>query len=270
MVRHLLYFGIVAAAFAALPAAAQAQDARELCADRPGLGTPACTVEPGRLVFELGLGDWTRQKDAASETNMAKTGDALFRVGLTDSLEAQLGWTAYGHVRIRDRSTNAEEKDGGVGDIALALRQNLHNPDGSGFSVAVMPYVTLPAGGAAIGAGDWGAGLLVPVSFDLGHGLSLALTPEVDAAVDGDRSGRHLAYGSVFGLGLDFGNDVSATIETSAMRDDDPDGHSTEALAGLSFAWQPSKDMQFDIGANIGLNAASPDREIYLGVVRRF
>lgn len=268
MIRQLFFFGIALAALAALPA--QAQDARDLCADRPGLGTPACTVEPGRLVFELGLVDWTQQKDAASETNMVTTGDALLRVGLTDRLEAQLGWTAYGHVRVRDRAADALEQDGGVGDVSLALRRNLHNPDGSGFSVAVMPYVTLPAGGKAIGAGDWGGGVLVPVSFDLGHGLSLALTPEVDAAVDGDRSGRHLAYGSVIGLGLDVGSLVSATIEASAMRDADPDGHSTQSLAGLSLGWQPSKDMQIDIGANIGLNAASPDREIYVGLVRRF
>lgn len=269
MIRHLRYAGAVTLAMLLAPAA-QAQDERDLCADRPGLGTPACTLDPGRFQIELGLGDWTHDRDASTRTDMVTTGDALLRFGLTDSLEGQIGWAAYGHVRERDRMTGEIVKQDGVGDFTLALRQNLHNPDGSGFSIAVMPYATLPVGGSAIGAGDWGAGILIPLSFELGKGLSLAFTPEIDAAVDGDRKGRHLAYGNVVGLDVAISKAVSATLEASAMRDDDPDGHSTEALAGLSFAWQPSKTMQFDIGANIGLNHDSPDREIYLGVVRRF
>jgi hypothetical protein len=111
---------------------------------------------------------------------------------------------------------------------------------------------------------------MVPVSYDLGGGFSLELTPEIDAAVDEDRSGRHFAYGSVAGLGFTLSDTVSGTIEAQVTRDDDRDGHATEALGGLSFAWQPSDDMQVDIGANIGLNADSPDSQVYLGVVRRF
>lgn len=249
---------------------AQTDEPRDLCADRPGLGTPACTVDKRRVVVELGLGDWAQNQDGASRTDMIQTGDMLVRFGLTEHLEAQVGWTAYGHVRTRDRVSGAIETDGGVGDMRVALRRNLRNPDGSGFSVALMPYASVPTGGSAIGDGDWGAGLLLPVSFDIGHGLSLEWVPEIDAAVDEDRSGRHVAYGSVAGLGFDLSDSLSGTIEASLIRDDDPSGHTTETLAGLSFAWQPNGDMQFDIGVNAGLNADSPDGEVYFGVVRRF
>lgn len=249
---------------------AQGSPSRDLCPDRPGLGTPPCTVEPGHMVMELGLGDWTRERDAQSRTDTVEAGDLLLRLGLTDSLEAQVGWTAYGHVRTRDRASGAIDRSDGVGDVQLALRQNLHNPDGSGLSIAVMPYATLPVGGSAIGAGDWGGGLLVPVSFDLTDGLSLELTPEVDAAVDEDGDGRHIAFGSVIGMEVELGDTLSATVETSLMRDDDPTDHRTQALGGLALAWQPSDAMQFDVGLTIGLNADSPDSQVYLGVVRRF
>lgn len=262
--------GLAGAAMAFVSGVALAQETRDLCADRPGLGTPACTVDQGRMVVELGLGDWTRQQDAGSRTDTIQAGDALVRLGLSEHLEAQIGWTAYGHARTRDRLSGAVEKDSGVGDVLVALRRNLSSPDGSGFSIAIMPYVYLPTGGSAIGAGDWGAGLIVPVSFDLGGGFSLGLTPQIDAAVDGDRDGRHIAYGSVAGLGFSLSDSVSGAIEAQVTRDEDPAGHGTEALGGLSFAWQPSDDMQFDIGANIGLNADSPDSQVYLGVVRRF
>jgi hypothetical protein len=262
--------GILLIAAMTGPNAVQAEEARDLCADRPGLGTPACTVDPGRVVVELGLGDWTREQDKASRSDTIQAGDLLVRMGLADHLEAQIGWTAYGHVRTRDRMGGAMDRDGGVGDMWLALRRNLANPDGSGLSVAVMPYASLPVGGSAIGDGDWGAGLLLPVSFDIGHGLSLEWVPEIDAAVDKDRSGRHVAYGSVADLAFDLSDSLSGTIEASLMRDDDPAGHATEALAGLSFGWQPNDEMQFDMGVNAGLNADSPDGEVYFGVVRRF
>ena len=243
---------------------------RDLCADRPGLDTPPCTLDKGHVAIELGLGDWTRDKNKGIETDKVAAGDWLIRVGVTDSLEAQFGWTSYSHVRLRDRQTGVVDTASGVGDVTIALRQNLRNPDGSDVSIAVMPYVSLPAGAAQIGAGDWGAGLLLPMTFDLANGLSLALTPEIDAAVDSDGDGRHLAFGTVVGLGIEISDRLSGTVELSVMRDRDPDGHGTDALAGLSLGWQPDANLQFDIGLNLGLNRNSPDSEIYFGLVRRF
>ena len=258
---------LVAALAAATPALAE--EGRELCPDRPGLGTPACTVDAGAVVLEVGLADWTLDGNEGGRTDNWAFGDALLRAGLTPSLEVQVGWTMLGHVRERDRATGERTARTRTGDVTLALRQNLRSPDGSGFSLAVMPYATLPLGGESVGAGDWGAGLVVPVSFELGA-LSLGLTPHVDAAVDADGDGRHLAYGSVAGLGFGLSDAVSAAVELSLTRDRDPGGHATEALAGASLGWQPDADSQWDVGVNAGLNRDSPDLQLYAGYVRRF
>lgn len=264
----LRFLGLFAAVTAAMPAVA-AEEPRDLCPDRPGLGTPACTVEPGTMMLEVGLADWTLDRAADSRTDAWTFGDTLLRAGLTPSLEVQVGWTMLGHVRERDRATGNVSSHTRTGDVTLALRHNLNNPDGSAFSVALMPYATMPLGGAGVGAGDWGAGLIVPASFDLGA-LSLGLTPSVNAAVDADGNGRHLAFGSVAGVGFDLSDDISMTAEVSLTRDRDPDGHSTEALAGLTAGWQPDADSQWDVGANVGLNRDSPDVELYFGFARRF
>lgn len=248
----------VAALLLALAAATPAwgEDAsREFCADRPGLGTPACTLDPGHVQVELGLVDWTEDRP-----DVLVAGDLLLRIGLGSHTEAQLGWTAFGHATGH----------GGSGDVTLALRQNLISPDGSGTTLAIMPYATLPTGGRTIGAGDWSAGVKVPFGFELSHAVSLAFTPDVEAAVDEDRDGRHLAYGGVAGIDADLGEDVTVTAELSLTRDRDPAGPSTEALAGLSLAWQPSHNLQLDAGANLGLNRETPDLELYAGISRRF
>ncbi len=259
-------FAILAALLAA-PAAAEEQ--RDLCADRPGLGTPACTADKGSIIFEAGLADWTRDSNGQSRTDMWQTGEALLRIGLSNALEAQFGWTAFGHERVRDKSSGQTASRSRVGDVTLALRQNLLNPAGPGFSLAVMPYASLPVGRQPVGAGDWGGGVSVSMSQDMG-GVSLSATPRIDAAVDGDGKGRHLGYGAVLGLGFNLSDSVSASTEISLYRDKDPEGHSTEALAGLSLGWQPGKDSQWDAGANLGLNGNSPDVQLYFGYVRRF
>jgi hypothetical protein len=120
------------------------------------------------------------------------------------------------------------------------------------------------------GAGAWGAGLLAPVSYDLTDRLNLQLTPEIDAAVDEDGNGRHLAYGGVAGLGVKLGEHLTSTAEMQLFRDRDPAEKTSQALAALSLGWMIGDDLQLDGGANTGLNRHSPDLEIYLGVSRRF
>jgi hypothetical protein len=263
---------LAAVAFgAAAFAPALAQDApRDLCADRPGLGTPTCTLDPGRVMVELGLGDWTVDRQAGSRADTVIAGDMLVRIGVLSHTEVQVGWTSFGHVRVRDRLTNAVDNASGTGDVTLAIRQNLLSPDGAGTTVAIMPYVTLPTGGSAIGSGDWSAGVRVPFGFDLSEGLAVGFTPSAEAAVDGDGDGRHFAYGGVAGLSFDLADNLGAALEIAATRDEDPSGHSTETLAGLSLGWQPGGDFQLDAGANLGLNRASADLQVYVGVSRRF
>lgn len=260
---------LAAVLFAALPPTiAAAQEAREFCPDRPGLGTPACTMDRGRVAVELGFVDWTLDKQEGDRTDTVLAGDFLIRYGVTDTLEAQVGWKAFGHVRTR--SGGVADTVEGTGDLLLAMRQNLHNPDGSGFAIAVMPFLTLPTGGTAIGAGDWGAGLLLPTSQELPNGFQLGVTGSVEAAVDADGDGRHFAYGAIVGVDVPVSEAVGVTVELSGQRDADPSGTESEWLGALSANWSPSDSLRFDAGANVGLNSNAPDLQLYIGVARRF
>lgn len=198
------------------------------------------------------------------------TGDTLVRLGLDERTEVQLGFTALGHVRTRNFPTSSVSEDAGIGDLSLALRRNLLSPDGSGTSAAVQAHVSLPTGGSAIGESDWSAALLLPVGFSLGEKLSLSFTPQASLEPDLDRHGHRVAFGGVAGLGFDLSDRFSASAELAAFRDDDPADPAAEVLAGLSVAWQPSRNLQLDAGGNIGLSADAADLEIYFGLVRRF
>lgn len=265
-----LYIGgmkFVACAFLVLIAAPAMAEERDFCADRPGQATPPCTVEPGRAMVEVGIADWTHDRTAQTTNDMVALADLLIRTGIGETSEIQLGWAAYGFARDRDRASGAATHAGGTGDVTLALQKTLGKP---GDPVAIRAYATLPTGGATLGAGDWGAGAMVPMAFDLSDAVEFDLTPEIDAAVDTDGNGRHLAFGTVAGFGFSLSDRWSMAVDAALFRDNDPAIHSTRATAGASLAWMAGKDTQLDMGAIAGLNRDTPDMELYLGVVRRF
>ena len=261
----------IALALAALSAPAMAKEPlREFCGDRPGIGTPACTVDKGHLQIELGLGDWTLDKQPDSRTDTILAGDVATRYGIGDATELRLGWTSYGHERQRDRTSGMVDRASGVGDVTIGLKQNFANPDGDGLSIAALPFATLPTGGHAIGVGDWGAGLLLPVDYELTKGIQLQFTPEIDAAVDEDRHGRHLAYSGVAGIDVELSEKLAVDAEVQLQRDRDPSEHATMALAGLALDYMAAAQTQLDVGSIAGLNHNAPDIELYFGISRKF
>lgn len=262
-------FAVVALSLMLAAPAAHAEE-RDYCPDRPGLGTPACTMLPGALSLEAGLLDWTADANAEQRQDTFVTGDMLVRYGIARHAEVQLGWTGLGLSRERDRSTGGVDHRSGGGDLRLALRRNLAHPDGMGVSAAMMPFVTLPTGRTPFGDGSWSAGLLVPVSYTLSPVWILATTSEIDAAVDEDGDGRHFALTEVVGASAKLSSDITASIEYEITVDRESHHHHVEHVSGLSLEWQPSDDLQWDLGANLGLNHQADDAEIYLGVARRF
>ena len=256
---------LIVALFVAAPAVAQERD---YCPERPGLNTPACIVDKGHVSVETSLADWTLDRQGGDREDRTLIGDTKLRIGLTDTIEAQVGWTPFGI--DRQRSGGVVDRVTGVGDVTLGVKANLAHPDGDGFAIAVLPFITLPVGRMPIGAGDWGGGVVLPISYQLGETLQLEATPELDAAVDMDGDGRHLAYSGTAGLGWKLTDTLTLTGEGQVARDNDPAGHTTQTLAALSLAVQAGKNLQFDVFGAKGIGRDSPDVELYGGVAVRF
>lgn len=249
----------------AAPAAAQERD---YCPARPGLGDTPCTISPGRVSVETGIADWSHDASGGDRVDTITLADTRVRIGLGDAIEADLGWTPFVHER--DRIGGGTTSASAAGDALLGLRWNLHHPDGNGFSIALEPYVTLPVGRAPAGAGDWSAGIVIPATLDIGHGLSLQSTSEFDAATDSDGHGRHFAASEVVGLAIPVTGALGLTLEAEGVHDADPAGTSDQFYAGASLAWSVSNDLQLDVGMAFGLNRAATDAELYAGISRRF
>lgn len=246
-------------------AAAAAQDAPRFCPNRPSLGESGCITEPGRVHLEVSAIDWTLDRIGSTREDTILAGDLQARFGLTPTAELQIAWTPYGHLRTRDRATGLIDKRARVGDVQIGVRQNLRNPDGSGLSLAIEPSVTLPVGRSPIGAGTWGVGVVLPVTYDLTKTVNLQLTNEIQAAPDADGDGRHFLLNEVAGVGYALSSSVTATAELQLIRDVDPADHATQLFAAGSLAWQPRQRLQLDILVGTGLNHDAPDLQIVTG-----
>ncbi|HEX7930978.1 MAG TPA: transporter [Sphingomicrobium sp.] len=244
------------------PHIAHAED-RDFCANRPGLGTPACTLAPGRAMIEVGLAGWDHTTDSASIEDQVTLGDALLRVGVTETTEVQIGVASHVIDRIKDRASGLVARTTGIGDGTFAVRQSLSGPNGK---IAVQAFVSTPLKGG----GPASFGMLVPAGFDLPSGFELDLTPELDLAANESANGHHLAWGGVVGLSHPLGKQVSLTGEVAAFRDDDPAGHSTDARVAGSIAWQVSDRFQLDFEADAGLSSGAPDRSLLVGLAWQF
>ena len=104
----------LAAGFAAT--SAYAED-RDFCADRPGRGTPACTLSPGEVMLETGVVSLDHDADAQSATDTLTFADTLVRVGVDERTEVQIGLTGYAHARSRDRASAVAEASPKVSSI---------------------------------------------------------------------------------------------------------------------------------------------------------
>ena len=245
---------------------AWAEDAqlRPLCPDRPSKGTSTCTVDAGHVQVEADLVNLTHDSSGGVVTNAWVFANPTLKFGVTDTFDVEASLAPY----VLVRTSAAHATASGIGDLFLRAKLNLA---GGSFGLALEPYIKAPTAPIGIGDGAWEGGLLAPVSYTLPMGWSLGLTPEADLIANGSGPGRHLAVALPVGLGHAVGP-VAATFELWTSQDFDPAGTTRQYSLDVAAAWQPPRqpNLQLDAGLNLGLNTATPDVQIYLGVARRF
>jgi hypothetical protein len=254
----LLWLGLTASTWAA--------DLGPICPDRPGKGTSSCTLAPGHAQLELGLFDESFQRRAGVTTDTGNAGALLAKYGVSDSWDVEAGMALYQFQRVHNASGTVTAS--GVGDLFLHAKYNPLMTDGP-FALVVDPFLKLPTASGGLGNGVGEGGLVAPMSYDLGAGWSLAMTPEADVLLNAAGSGHHANLADVIGLGRSFGP-LSLGAEIWTDQNLDPAGSVSQYSFDLDAAYLASNDTQLDCGVNFGLDRATPDLEIYLGVSRRF
>lgn len=244
---------------AALLALAAAQGLT-VCADRPGKASQTCTVPAGHVQVEAGLVDWSVTTADGKRNTALTLGQFGVKYGLTDRSHVEIDVTPW--ERVGGRS--------GFGDLALAYRQRLTAADAA-LQIAASPFVKIPTARRPIGNRQLEGGILLPIQYAIPRSaLTVAITPELDWAADGDGHGHHALASNVVSLGWQASSKLSLSAELWGQWDWDPARTGRQVSADVAAAYLTSGRVQLDAGANFGLNRATPDAELYAGVSMLF
>lgn len=259
---------ITAAVTLASASAAAAEAPQPICADRPGKATSTCTVPQGHWQIEAGVADWSLQKAGGERDTSLVLGETTVKYGLTDRADIEVDVTPW--QRATSRAGSFHDSGSGFGDINLIYKQQLSGSDAPA-QLTLMPFVKAPTAKNSLGNGKWEGGLLMPIGYAIPKSpLSIGLTPEVDWAADADGHGHHAAMAQVVTIGWQANAKLNLSAELWGQWDWDPAGTTRQASIDASAAYLARNNVQFDAGANFGLNRNTPDVEFYTGVAVRF
>ena len=249
----------MAAALSAAPALAQN---RSFCAERPGMGTPACTLGPGQAMVEVTALGIDHIAATAAEIDVYTFADTLLRYGLDDSTEVQVGLTGYVRASATDRASGMTDRASGIGDSYIAVRRAFSG-------VALEAYATLPTGENAVSARTWGAGLVVPIDLPSPGPFQLSLTPEIGAVPNASGRGRHLLYGAVLGVSGELAPNWGGGLEISAVQDEAPEGAEFGSKLAGTLAYQASERLQFNAEVDVVVVGPAPRTIALVGFALR-
>jgi len=257
---------VVALAIAAAQAApARADDGpKPICADRPTKGTSPCTVDPGHWQIESDAADYTHDRSGGVTTDVGVIASTNFKYGVTARLDLELNLTP-----LQTLSASGQGSASGIGDTVARAKFALIQGNNA---VSLLPFLKLPSAPHTLGNGAVEGGLVVPIALALPSGLTLTLDPEVDALKDAAGQGRHAAYVMAAGLSRALTSTFTGSVELWGSRNEEPAGRVSQASFDLGLSWIPAKNqnLQLDGGVNLGLNSATPNAQVYVGISRRF
>ncbi len=228
---------------------------RPLASDRPDATESPITLDAGHLQFEVSVADWSR--DRGRERFVGFQTNA--KVGLSENTDLQFLVDPY----IREDAPQGGDATG-IGDVVTRLKINLWGNDGGETAFALLPFVSLPSGGA-VGGSEVEGGLALPYSASLGS-VSLGLMASFDAVHDDEEDRYNLEVLHTAVAGFSLGETTGAYLEYAGVAG--PDDYLASLNLGLTR--NLSSEMIVDVGARVGLNTAAEDIGLFIGFTRRF
>lgn len=242
-------------------------DPGPICTDRPTKSNAACTVPEGMVQVEADLFSWTRLAAGPARTDVLVYTNPVVKYGLGPNSDIQLNVAPL--VEVRTRADGQTVSQRGVGDLTLRFKQRLTGPN-SRVQVALLPFVKAPTAERGIGNGEWEGGVIVPVQVPVGK-ATLTLVPQVNLLADAlSPDDRHLEFQGVVNLAYPVAPRTTIAVELWTSQNWDPAGTVRQYSADAALSYLLNDELQLDIGGNFGLNRATPDVQLYVGVSARF
>ncbi len=269
----ILLVGISSGAFAAAVAKTDdpvavdkpVSELREMRTDRPDATESPFTVDAGHIQLEADLVSHTRDREDGDRTRESSIGAFNLRFGVSPRTELGLfvsPWTR----RTEDSRDGRSITQKGFGDVVLRAKFNGWGNDGGRSAGGLIVDVTLPTAADGLGNDGVQGTVLLPFSFSLGEGWEMGAMTGLDYRRDADGSGHRSVLITTATVGRELTDKIGIYFELTSEAGDGR--HVATFDTGMTFLVNPN--LQFDVGANIGVSRAADDLGVFVGVARRF
>jgi hypothetical protein len=234
----------------ALIGQARAQDTDPINAERPGFSSSPFVLAPSTLQIESGY-QYTRES-GQTDFDDHTLPQLLFRAGLSERLELQLGWAGYSWTDAGGNSVN------GTNDASVGLKWQVTDA-GASVPVALFAGLSLP-----VGNDEFSSNKVDPtVGAFWSHSAGLDwFGTVVFSEADNDTS-----LSNAVGISLPVDQDKGAYVEYFGNYGGNA-GPEHYLNGGLTYV--PVYNVQFDVHAGLGLNSRAADFFIGFGLACRF
>lgn len=243
---------------------------RELTTDRPDLTECPYTVDAGWWQLEMDLVSNTRDHDKSGGNDLTGTATSFaninLKLGLTSKIDLQTVFSSYTRVKVRDNLTGTEARVSGFGDITSRLKINFWGNDGGDSAFGLMPFIKWPTNQHGLGNKSVEGGLIVPYAHALPGGWDLGAMTELDVVRNDSDTGYTTEWVNTVTVGHDLTEKTGFYIELATTLTHGPDIATFDC--GLTYG--VTKQVQLDLGTNIGLTRAAADLNVFAGLSVRF
>jgi hypothetical protein len=240
-------------------------------ADRPGFTESPVTVGRGVLQIESGY-MFTTDSSAGVRTSDHSFPQTLFRIGmLAEWFEFRLQY----NYEINDVTLphvvgpGGHLHSSGSDDLLLGMKFCLTPQEKILPAMGIIPSITVPSGSPAFTQGEVMPGLEWAYSWEINKVFSLEMTTGIDRERD-DAGNIFTQFAQAASLGFNLTKNLGGYTELYMFS---PTGRTTEQVqygADGGFTYRVTNNLQLDIEAGVGLNAAADDFFAGAGAVVRF
>ena len=167
-------------------------DLRSFSTDRPPKANSPYTVDAGHSQYETDIAVFAYGNSEGVKTQDWTVVDPTLKLGLTNTIDAELQITPYESVVTKSAATTTSVS--GIGDTVVRLKINVLGDDHGAVALALLPYIKLPTAQSGLGNGKVEGGLILPISFSAPGGFTVIVMPEGDYLKDNADSGYHTAF----------------------------------------------------------------------------
>lgn len=219
-----------------------------ISAERPGFSSSPIALKPNVMQIEAGY-EYAR---AGSSVDAHAFPLALFRYGLTEDVEVQLGWAGYAWVDGAGQNVN------GVRDANLGVKWQL-TEDNATVPIALFAGVSLPVGDDEFTSDEYDPTVGAFWSYE--STLSWFGTVLVS-----DRRGD-TSIGNSVGINIPVDDNTGSYLEYFGIF---VEGNGPEHYFNGGVTYLPRNHVQLDVHAGVGLNDRAADLFVGLGIAYRF